>query len=83
VAYIIKIQIIILSKYSDEFKQNISPDFEDEPIGTNMDVEILYEMFKSGSSFEDLIIKGNTVPEGKKPIAGLEAVKNMKKKFKD
>mgnify|MGYP005670774951 FL=1 len=48
-----------------------------------MDVEILYEMFKSGSSFEDLIIKGNTVPEGKKPIAGLEAVKNMKKKFKD
>ena len=68
---------------ADEFKQNISPDFEDEPIGTNMDVEILYEMFKSGSSFEDLIIKGNTVPEGKKPIAGLEAVKNMKKKFKD
>ena len=68
---------------ADEFKQNISPDFEDEPIGTNMDVEILYEMFKSGSSFEDLIIKGNTVPEGKNPIAGLEAVKNMKKKFKD
>ncbi len=68
---------------ADEFKQNISPDFEDEPIGTNMDVEILYKMFKSGSSFEDLIIKGNTVPEGKKPIAGLEAVKNMKKKFKD
>ena len=68
---------------ANEFKQNISPDFEDEPIGTNMDVEILYEMFQSGSSFEDLIRKGNTVPEGKKPVAGLDAVKNMKKKFKD
>ena len=68
---------------ANEFKQNISPDFEDEPIGTNMDVEILYEMLQSGSSFEDLIRKGNTVPEGKKPVAGLDAVKNMKKKFKD
>tara|TARA_X000000368_G_C23012288_1_gene704054 strand:- start:127 stop:813 length:687 start_codon:yes stop_codon:yes gene_type:complete len=68
---------------AEEFKQNISPDFEDEPIGTNMDVEILYEMFKSGKPFKELIKKGNTVPEGKKPVAGLEAVKNMKKKFKD
>lgn len=68
---------------ADEFKQNISPDFEDEPIGTNMDVEILYDMFKSGTPFKDLIKKGNTVPEGKKPVAGLEAVKNMKKKYKD
>ena len=68
---------------ADEFKQNISPDFEDEPIGTNMDVEILYDMFKSGTPFKDLIKKGNTVPDGKKPVAGLEAVKNMKKKYKD
>ena len=59
---------------ADEFKQNISPDFEDEPIGTNMDVEILYDMFKSGTPFKDLIKKGNTVPDGKKPVAGLEAV---------
>ena len=28
----------------NEFKENISPDFEDEPIGTNMDIEILYDM---------------------------------------
>ena len=40
-------------------------------------------MFKSGAPFEDLIKKGNTVPEGKKPVSGIEAVKNMKKKFKD
>tara|TARA_B100000575_G_C23058624_1_gene609463 strand:- start:281 stop:967 length:687 start_codon:yes stop_codon:yes gene_type:complete len=67
----------------DEFKNNISPDFEDEPIGTNMDIETLHEMYKSGTPFEKLIEKGNTVPEGKKPISGIEAVKNMKKKFKD
>ena len=66
----------------DEFKTNISPDFSDEPIGTNMDIEVLYEMFKKGVPFEDLIKKGNTVPEGKKPIAGMEAVMNMRKKFK-
>ena len=66
-----------------EFKNNISPDFEDEPIGTNMDIETLHEMYKSGTPFEKLIEKGNTVPEGKKPISGIEAVKNMKKKFKD
>ena len=68
---------------ADEFKNNISADFEDEPIGTNMDVEVLHKMFKSGAPFEDLIKKGNTVPEGKKPVSGIEAVKNMKKKFKD
>ena len=67
----------------DEFKNNISPDFEDEPIGTNMDIEILYEMFKSGVSFDELIKKGNTVPPCKKPISCLDAVKNMKKKFND
>ena len=49
---------------ANEFKQNISPDFEDEPIGTNMDVEILYEMFKSGSSFEDLAKEFSTGPSG-------------------
>ena len=68
---------------AEEFKNNISPDFEDEPIGTNMDVEVLYEMYKAGSDFSELITKGNTVPEGKKPVSGLDAVINMKKKFKD
>ena len=68
---------------AEEFKENISPDFEDEPIGTNMDIEVLYKMFKSGAPFLDLIKKGNTVPDGKKPIAGIDAVKNMTKKFKD
>ena len=67
----------------NEFKENISPDFEDEPIGTNMDIEILYEMYKSGESFKNLIQKGNTVPDGKKPLSGLDAVKNMKKKYKN
>ena len=71
------------SSSADEFKQNISPDFEDEPIGTNMDVEVLFEMFKSGVPFSELIKKGNTVPDGKKPVAGFEAVKHMTKKFKD
>ena len=68
---------------AEEFKENISPDFEDEPIGTNMDIEVLYKMFKSGAPFLDLIKKGNTVPDGKKPVAGIDAVKNMTKKFKD
>ena len=68
---------------AEEFKNNISPDFEDEPIGTNMDVEVLYEMYKAGSDFSELITKGNTVPEGKKPVSGFDAVVNMKKKFKD
>ena len=66
----------------EEFKKNISPDFSEEPIGTNMDIDVLYEMFKGGASFEQLIQKGNTVPEGKKPVAGMEAVMNMRKKFK-
>ena len=65
-----------------EFKTNISSDFSDEPIGTNMDIDVLYDMFKKGVSFEELIQKGNTVPEGKKPVAGMEAVMNMRKKFK-
>lgn len=68
---------------AEEFKQNISPDFEDEPIGTNMDIEVLYEMFKSGAGFSELIKKGNTVPDGKKPVSGLDAVMNMRKKFND
>ena len=29
--------------------------------------------------YEEMIVKGNTVPEGKKPISGFEAVMNMKK----
>ena len=48
-----------------------------------MDIEILYRMYKSGVPLEELAIKGNTVPIGKKPIFGLEAVMNMDKKFKD
>ena len=48
-----------------------------------MDVEVLYEMHKGGSKFSELIKKGNTVPEGKKPVSGFEAVINMKKKYKD
>ena len=65
-----------------EFKTNIAPDFIEEPVGTNMDIEVLYEMFKTGATFEELIVKGNTVPEGKKPVFGMEAVMNMRKKFK-
>ena len=68
---------------AEEFKNNISPDFEDEPIGTNMDIEVLYKMYKAGSEFSELITKGNTVPEGKKPVSGIDAVVNMKKKFRD
>ena len=76
-------KIMLLISNDDEFKNNISYDFEDEPIGTNMDVEVLYEMYKAGSDFSELITKGNTVPEGKKPVSGFDAVVNMKKKFKD
>jgi hypothetical protein len=47
-----------------------------------MDIEVLYEMFKDGASYEELVKKGNTVPEGKKPISGIEAAMNMRKKFK-
>ena len=60
-------------------QKKCSPDFSEEPIGTNMDIDVLYEMFKGGASFKQLIQKGNTVPEGKKPVAGMEAVMNMKK----
>ena len=54
----------------------------EEPVGTNMDIEVLYQMFKDGVSYEELVKKGNTVPEGKKPISGIEAAMNMRKKFK-
>ena len=37
-----------------------------EPIGTNMDIDILHDMYKSGTPFEDLIVKGNTVKKKKK-----------------
>ena len=68
---------------AEEFRSgSIAPDFSEEPIGTNMDIDILYDMYKSGIPFEELILKGNTVPEGKKPVFGFEAVMNMKKKFK-
>ena len=35
------------------------------------------------SDFSELITKGNTVPDGKKACFRFDAVKNMKKKFKD
>ena len=41
------------------------------------------DRYKAGSDFSELITKGNTVPDGKKPVSGVEAVVNMKKKFKD
>ena len=44
--------------------------------------QVLYEMYKSGTPFEELIVKGNTVPKGKRPVFGMEAVMNMRKKFK-
>ena len=47
-----------------------------------MDVEVLYKLFKEGASFEELIQKGNTVPKGKDPVFGMEAVRNMRKKYK-
>ncbi len=68
---------------AEEFRSgSIAPDFAEEPIGTNMDIDVLHEMYKSGTPFEDLVKKGNTVPEGKKPVFGFEAVMNMEKKFK-
>ena len=41
------------------------------------------DRYKAGSDFSELITKGNTVPEGKKPVSGFDAVVNMKKKYKD
>ena len=68
---------------AEEFRSGaIAPDFSEEPIGTNMDMDVLYEMYKSGTPFEDLIVKGNTVPKDKKPIAAFEAVMNMRRTFK-
>ena len=48
-----------------------------------MDMEVLYKMYKDNVPFEKLIVKGNTVPDGKKAVSGLDAVKNMTKKYKD
>ena len=47
-----------------------------------MDVEVLYEMYKAGSDFSELITKGNTVPEGKSPVSGIEAAVKMTTKYK-
>ena len=38
----------------EEFKTNISPDFSDEPIGTNMDIDVLYDMFKNPHPLKSL-----------------------------
>ena len=67
----------------DEYKNEISTrGFPEEPVGTNMDIDILYQMYKKGESLNHLTKKGNTVPEGKKPVAGIQAAINMRKKFK-
>ena len=70
-------------KNEEDFKHEVSArGFPEEPVGTNMDIDILYDMFKKGESFENLTKKGNTVPEGKKPVTGIQAAINMRKKFK-
>ena len=67
----------------EEFKTEVSTrGFPEEPVGTNMDIETLYAMYKDGTPYEDIVRKGNTVPEGKKPVSGMEAAMNMRKKFK-
>ena len=67
----------------EEFIEEVAKKgFPEEPVGTNMDIEVLHQMFKEGVPYEELVKKGNTVPEGKKPIYGIEAAMNMRKKFK-
>ena len=44
--------------------------------------ERLYEMHKSGVPYEEIVKKGNTVPDGKEPVSGMEAAMNMRKKYK-
>ena len=67
----------------EEYKNEISArGFPEEPVGTNMDIDILYQMYKNGESLKNLTKKGNTVPEGKRPVAGIQAAINMRKKFK-
>ena len=67
----------------EEYKNEISArGFPEEPVGTNMDIDILYQMYKNGESLQNLTKKGNTVPEGKKPVSGIQAAINMRKKFK-
>ena len=66
-----------------EFKEEVAKKgFPEEPVGTNMDIEVLYKMYKDGVPYEELVQKGNTVPKGKKPISGIEAAMNMRKKYK-
>jgi len=43
---------------------------------------IKFKIVKNGESLKNLTKKGNTVPEGKKPVAGIQAAINMRKKFK-
>ena len=47
-----------------------------------MDIERLYEMYKSGLPYEEIVKKGNTVPDGNAPVSGMEAAMNMRKKYK-
>ncbi len=70
-------------KNDDEYKKEISArGFPEEPVGTNMDIDILYQMYKNGEPLENLTKKGNTVPDGKRPVEGIQAAINMHKKFK-
>ena len=67
----------------EEYKNEISArGFPEEPVGTNMDIDILFQMYKNGESLKNLTKKGNTVPKGKRPVAGIQAAINMRKKFK-
>ena len=67
----------------EEFRTEVGTrGFPEEPVGTNMDIERLYEMYKSGVPYEEIVKKGNTVPDGKEPVSGMEAAMNMRKKYK-
>ena len=69
--------------FEEEFKTEVGTrGFPEEPVGTNMDIERLFEMYKSGAPYEEIVKKGNTVPDGKRPVSGMEAAMNMRKKFK-
>ena len=70
-------------KNEEEFEKAVTDGgFPEEPVGTNMDIEILYKMYQEGADYETLIKKGNTVPEGKSPVSGIEAAVKMTKKYK-
>ena len=70
-------------KNEEEFEKAVTDGgFPEEPVGTNMDIDILYKMYQEGADYETLIKQGNTVPEGKSPVSGIEAAVKMTKKYK-